>query len=90
MKDLVVCIKKFTNPLAVKSPIVGEIYEIDGFFDDKYIHLKGFDQIGYSDKVNGNVRIAFDKSYFRPVDDTFGEVVCETIEQQLELEKVLN
>lgn len=56
----------------------GEIYTFNGFFDPKYIFLK---EMGYD--------WVYLLSDFRPVDDTFGEVVSETIIEQVEYEEAI-
>jgi hypothetical protein len=90
----VVCIKNFpllghiagTNravvAVAKKYPVKGEIYKVlftlecqDGI--TRYI-LDGLE-----------LTCAWNVCYFRPTDDTYGHVVTEIIEQQIEYEKVL-
>lgn len=82
MKDRVVCVKesKWDGPSNVPDPIKGEIYTI----------------LGPSKSCpNAILLVEFGPDYFyatkhfRPVDDTYGPAICETIEQQIELEKVL-
>ena len=60
-------------------PIVGEIYTIMFVVythDGHYYKLKEKD--GY-----------WNEHGFRPTDSSYGEAICETIEQQIELEKVI-
>lgn len=94
MKNLVVCIKDdgFWYP---PFPKKGEIYEVEmagkgidgnGIWTDAiFYYLRGFDYV----IPGGRSRVAFHSRAFRPVDDTYGEVVCKNLEQILELEKAL-
>lgn len=87
-KQLVVCINALWTParIPVKADVVkpkqGEIYEIEGIIKNPlkdrldYYILKGF--------ING-----YETSHFRPVDDSFGEIVAFNLEKQIEYEKVL-
>lgn len=89
MKELVVCINDLWTPARMPvikdfvNPKKGEIYEIIGVIEnplldgEDYYFLKGF--------ING-----FETSHFRPTDDTFGHIVTENIEKQLEYEKATN
>lgn len=85
MKDRVVCIKKprFNRTHKdcvhlIKLVKVGEIYTILTIEPDGYITLVEFgDDASFNDEL------------FRPVDLSYGPAICETIEQQIELEKVL-
>lgn len=87
-KQLVVCINGLWTPArtgmmpdAVK-PKEGEIYEVEEIvenplFDGKdYYVLVGFNR-------------GYETSHFRPVDDTFGEIVAENLEKQIEYEKAM-
>lgn len=87
MKNRVVCIKEGAwqslnnNGFLTDSikPVKGEIYTVNYIVNDElgsFYGLHGF--VG-----------EYAVEAFRPVDSTYGEVVCETIEQQIELEKVL-
>lgn len=87
MKDRVVCVKEHQKISItgrkpyVGYPIVGEIYTV---YDTR--NVMGI--CGYSlCELHPNDYWA--TVNFRPVDDTFGPAICETIEQQIELEKVL-
>lgn len=83
----VVCIKKFKNRSIhgrlpyLNYPKVGEIYTV---FDTRTI----LGITGYS-LCELHPNDYFNIANFREVDDTFGEAVCEIIEQQIEYEKVL-
>jgi hypothetical protein len=69
------------NPL----PVLGEIYHFDGVdpheyvTGQKFIYLREFE---YVNPING-VRIAFDEERFRPIDTSFGEMICEEIEKEV-------
>jgi len=91
MKDRVVCISDnfyMSKRNGFPHPIKGEIYEIDGLHHEDgkdYYFIVGFNYIAPISKK----RMAYSPNYFRPVDLTYGPAICETIEQQIELEKVL-
>lgn len=59
--------------------IRGEIYTVTGF--------------GYKESANCYFILELNDykhvARFRPVDPLYGELICETIEQQIELEKVI-
>lgn len=68
------------------GPKYGDIDEVELSFinprdNDHYFFLVGYNGI--------DEREMFHVDEFRPVDETFGEVVCETIEQQIELEETI-
>ena len=87
-QNMVVCIDGiFTTFNHNKKPIEGEIYEVDGTAT-RY-GKTGYYLVGFYDVTSWGERIAYNIKQFRPIDTTYGEVVCETIEQQIELEKVL-
>lgn len=83
MKDLVVCIDDsgpfMPNVPAVKKNEIYSVLFIRDYFGKKWYVLYEF-----------GVDNGYDPSIFRPVDDTYGPAICETIEQEIELEKVLN
>lgn len=59
-----------------QRPVNGEMYSVLEFADmPDYYMVEGF-------------RSLYAKGSFRDVDNTFGHVVTETIEQQIELEQV--
>lgn len=82
----VVCIKSgpwvATKKNAItdtRHPLMGEIYHVENMTcqDGKhYYFLQGFESL-YSSKA------------FREVDNTFGHVVCHTIQQQIQLEQTI-
>jgi hypothetical protein len=66
---------KIQDPLNYR-PVKGEMYNVLEFADlSDYYMVEGF-------------RSLYNKGLFRDVDNTFGHVVTETIEQQIELEKI--
>lgn len=71
-----------------KCPDKGDICEVDGVhfgIDDwSFYYLKG-----YNDIMPDGKRIDFNTYFFRPVDDTFGEWVEETLMKELEYEEAL-
>jgi len=82
MKDRVVCIDDSRQRCnEIPKVVKGEIYTVKDIFN--YFGQKLYRFIETGDDAGYNMEC------FRPVDETFGEVVCETIEQQIELEKVL-
>lgn len=81
--DKVVCIKgdEWTGPDEAPRPSNGEIYTIistEYSFGGLYLTLSGLRQ-----------DMAYYSSHFRLTDTTFGEVVCEILEKQIEHDKVL-
>ena len=68
---------KYTGLLPVK----GEIYAPLAIITEKGIDY-------YVIEING-VKAGYKTDGFREADDTFGTVVCERIEQQIQYEKVL-
>lgn len=80
MKDLVVCIKKNWKATTGPKLVYGEIYT----------RMAGSRHEGFTCLVEFGTDWVFDESGLRPVDDTYGPAICETIEQEIELEKVLN
>lgn len=75
--EWVISIKRYFTPYEL--PKKGEIYTVDFYEWEKentYLALK---------EIPGGV---YNSKGFRPVDDTFGEVICEILEQQIEYEKV--
>lgn len=86
MKDKVVCIDGgwFQIAGAPGKPIhprKGEIYTVSAvrnYAAQDYYYLVEFPEGLYS------------AASFRPVDDTFGPLICEIIEQETELEKVIS
>lgn len=90
-KDHVVCIiDKFgiSDHYKLPKPKKGKIYQVEGI-------EKSGNNIGYLlVEVNVihpvlGVRICYDIHNFRPVDDTFGEWVEETVMKEVELEEIL-
>lgn len=84
MKDRVVCINKnWRQSLeadvigTAQRPVYGEIYTIHERIN------------GWVTLIELDDKFCYKEYCFRPVDDTFGQVVCDTIEQQIEYEKVL-
>lgn len=66
---------KIKDPLNYR-PVKGEMYNVLELMDmPDYYMVEGF-------------RSLYAKGSFRDVDNTFGHVVTETIEQQIELEQV--
>lgn len=59
------------------KPVKGEIYTVTGICHKEYYIIK---------------ELAPDECYlmdiFRPVDDTYGPAICQTIEEKIEYEKV--
>jgi len=89
MKDLVVCIDdlfSYSKKMGYKHPVKGEIYTVEGI--QKIGSETGYFLEGFNFMYDGH-RMSYICDQFRPVDTSYGEVVCETIEQQIELEKVL-
>lgn len=83
----VVCIKD-NNFTSKPSPKKGDIYKVIDI--DKSAGSEGWYIIeGYDYRDSSGEQQAYRPSCFREVDDTFGEAVCERIEQQIEYEKVL-
>jgi len=79
MKDRLVCIKDDNQNKLLPQIVKGEIYTfLQNSLYDGYICLVEF---GSS--------YAFLETSFRPVDLSYGPAVCQTIEQQIELERVL-
>lgn len=85
----VVCTKnewKLSN--LCKCPFKGDICEVEGikqgYNNHSFYYLKGF-----NDTMPNEERISFNVIYFRPVDETFGEVVCQTIEEQIQYEEAI-
>lgn len=88
MKELVVCINGLWTPARMGmladpiKPAKGEIYEVEDVLENPlldgkdYYILVGFNR-------------GYETSHFRPTDNTFGEVVAENLEKQIEYEKVL-
>jgi hypothetical protein len=83
MKDFVVCISdaawhNLIGPIPPgPHPVKGEIYEVmavEVIADRHFYHLRGLHHGIY------------DYSSFRPVDNTYGELITEIIEKQLQLE----
>lgn len=66
------------NMPGMPYPKEGEIYTFDGS-TDIFIYLKEFTFLTFDE-----VRIAFNPSHFRPVDETFGEDVCTNLEKELQ------
>lgn len=79
MKDKLVCVGGNWDE-SIPHPIKGEIYT----YLSESKNYKGYIYL-----VEFGERYSFAENCFRPVDTTFGEVVCETIEQQIEYEKAL-
>lgn len=80
MKDRVVCIK-LEGEIIPDHPkiIVGEIYTVIGLhYNNNYVELQEIP--GYCYRAD----------CFRPVDDTFGEWVEETIMKDVEIEELIN
>ncbi len=89
MKDRVVCIRGGdwkqqehvgSNNMDITFPVKDEIYTVECIFNrngHSYLILK---ECGWA---------GFESKNFRPVDTTFGYVVCSTIEEQIEYEKVM-
>lgn len=82
----VVCIEKSLKNLGTINnfPKVGEVYEIKITIDDTRL-ISGLGYVLYEipDAV-------FDSGIFRPVDYSYGEVVCETIEEQIKYEEAIS
>lgn len=87
----VVCVDNTVNsynnnpPNLFQTLKVGEIYTVLEIIHDDftgkmiaYYRLMEIEDCAYSYK------------YFRPVDETFGEVVCDTIEKQVEFEEAIS
>lgn len=82
----VVCVSDNWYPMNRSKgplPVKGEIYTIDMIGMSGALFLAEFHWTHYE-----YGRVNFAPYCFRPVDDTFGEVVAEIIEKQLELETV--
>ena len=95
MKDRVVCFKanwplNFKNELV---PTVGEIYTIRDIVYPKGLMIACYHFVEIVNPIfeyrEGMRECCFDARCFRPVDLSFGEVVCETLEKQKELEPFL-
>ena len=86
MKDRVVCLKsEWTSLKAINypsHPIKGEIYTITNIDPNGYLEFFEFPE------YKGNTPI-YNPKFFRPVDDSFGSWVEETIMKEAELETVL-
>jgi len=82
MKDRVVCIKGSmwisSQDTKYPNPVKGEIYTSIPAKIEGYICLLEF-----------GTEECYLARHFRPVDLSYGPAICETIEQQIELEKVL-
>jgi hypothetical protein len=86
MKDFVVCINntfetRSGRPMpAGPHPVKGVIYQVEAIeeLDETFYHLRGFD------------RGIYQASSFRPVDNTYGELITEILEKQIELEPATN
>lgn len=81
--DKVVCIKDggTSQHPSIPEAIKGEIYTIFSFgasHPDTHVCLEEFGPM-----------YAYKKTLFRLVDESFGEVVCEILEKQIEHDKVL-
>lgn len=88
MKDFVVCITSIDNVTcetrtggpfpAGPHPVKGEIYQVTGvehITEKHFYHLRGFD------------RATYEATNFRPVDNTYGELITEILEKQIEVEQ---
>lgn len=88
MKCLVVCTNdnwvwhyESDEPRDMSLPVRGEIYEVTAIQHSRaseevtYYKLRGFDN-------------TYDTRSFRPIDDTYGQVIAEIIEKQVELEEM--
>ena len=87
MKDRVVCIDVGKPAPDCTNPIKGEIYTVMQLYTGRIsngIHVKDW----YVLEEFGN-EFAFSPKLFRPVDDSFGSWVEETIMKEAELETVL-
>lgn len=65
-----------TAPFPTVHPAKGDIVTVMEVFEDLYYHLQEFPDALYN------------MNNFRPVDDTFGEVMAEIIEKQVEVEEM--
>jgi len=86
MKDLVVCVTEdgFKD---YEHPIKGEICTVLNTKTHNgrlFYKLEGYNAVDSNGLVWGYAAVNF-----RPVDLSYGPAICETIEQQIELEKVL-
>lgn len=87
-KQLVVCINGLWTPARIGmtadavKPAKGEIYEVEDVLENPLL-----DGLNYYRLVGFNR--GYESSHFRPTDDTFGEIVAENLEKQIEYEKVL-
>jgi len=77
-KDKLVCIGGDWDE-SLPHPVKGEIYT----------YLSNAEREGFICLVEFGTDYGFSERCFRPVDETFGPAVCETIEQQIEYEKAL-
>ena len=71
-------------------PIKGEIYTVFSLDNDnRFPEYKGWYYLTELNVPDGNYRTAYNPSVFRPVDDTFGEWVEETLMKELEYQEAL-
>lgn len=79
----VVCVKEgcADGGWVYDGPVKGEICKIDfvrQFLGHTYLVLEGYNTL-----MGGIERVDFNAACFRPVDETFGEEVTESLEQVL-------
>jgi len=79
----VVCVKNFPfHELVIIHPIKGEIYEptaVKSSQGTEYYKIHGLQK-----------NVWYCSEYFRLTDSTYGEAVCEQIEQIIELEETIS
>lgn len=83
MKNRVVCISK-DGAETCQVVAIGDLYEIESIH---HMNMPGKVPGPYY-KLKGIADGVYHFSLFRPVDNTFGEVVAEIIEKQVEVEEM--
>lgn len=89
----VVCVENFNPELNETCPVVGDILTIRDMFDcNAYGLMLRFKEIinkKYFYRDIGRLEETAFKSFkFRPVDETFGSEICESIEKEMKPETV--